>query len=299
MSGWLNVLAARAAAVGHQAQVLHPPVDGRRPQPQGHLRPQARHQGRRRVQADQDGRPRHRDQRTLPAVRQADEPGRHPPRHDHRRRRPWPGQAIYMHTGYKEGVGGLVYPSIGSIVSAELGRDDFAAAELRDHRRPQLRRRLPRAEAPAARSSSDPDTRRREPQAARRPGRVRRPRRPAGRDGAGLPPRLQGRVRHGPRDDLPPGRHADEVEGGQGVRPVRRSRPGQGGLRRQQVRRRLPAGPPAGRGGRLVRRGDAGRLGHAPEQLRPRQEAVAAGRSGHVGPGHGPEGARPARQTRW
>ncbi len=32
---------------------------------------------------------------------------------------------FYMHTGYKEGVGGLVYPSIGSIVSAELGKDDF------------------------------------------------------------------------------------------------------------------------------------------------------------------------------
>lgn len=28
----------------------------------------------------------------------------------------------YLHTGYREGQGGLVYPSIGSIVSAELGR---------------------------------------------------------------------------------------------------------------------------------------------------------------------------------
>jgi len=31
----------------------------------------------------------------------------------------------YLHTGYKEGVAGLVYPSLGSIVSAELGRSDF------------------------------------------------------------------------------------------------------------------------------------------------------------------------------
>ena len=31
----------------------------------------------------------------------------------------------YMHTGYKEGVGGLVYPSIGSIASAELGDPNF------------------------------------------------------------------------------------------------------------------------------------------------------------------------------
>jgi len=30
----------------------------------------------------------------------------------------------YLHTGYKEGQGGLVYPSIGSIVSAELGRQE-------------------------------------------------------------------------------------------------------------------------------------------------------------------------------
>jgi hypothetical protein len=32
----------------------------------------------------------------------------------------------YMHTGYKEGSGGLVHPSLGSIVSAELGPKDFA-----------------------------------------------------------------------------------------------------------------------------------------------------------------------------
>jgi hypothetical protein len=31
----------------------------------------------------------------------------------------------FMHTGYKEGVGGLVHPSLGSIVSAEIGREDF------------------------------------------------------------------------------------------------------------------------------------------------------------------------------
>jgi hypothetical protein len=36
------------------------------------------------------------------------------------------GRARYfMHTGYKEGQGGLVYPSIGSIVSAELGRPEY------------------------------------------------------------------------------------------------------------------------------------------------------------------------------
>src|SRR5215813_7506153 len=32
---------------------------------------------------------------------------------------------VYLHTGYKEGVGGLVYPSIGAIVSKELGNPEF------------------------------------------------------------------------------------------------------------------------------------------------------------------------------
>jgi hypothetical protein len=32
---------------------------------------------------------------------------------------------VYLHTGYKEGVGGLVYPSLGAIASKELGKEDF------------------------------------------------------------------------------------------------------------------------------------------------------------------------------
>jgi hypothetical protein len=32
----------------------------------------------------------------------------------------------YLHTGYKEGVGGIIHPSLGAIVSAELGRPDSA-----------------------------------------------------------------------------------------------------------------------------------------------------------------------------
>jgi uncharacterized protein (DUF1501 family) len=36
------------------------------------------------------------------------------------------GRAKYhLHTGYKEGVGGLVHPSLGAIASAELGREGF------------------------------------------------------------------------------------------------------------------------------------------------------------------------------
>jgi hypothetical protein len=32
----------------------------------------------------------------------------------------------YLHTGYKEGSGGVVHPSLGAIVSSELGKTDFA-----------------------------------------------------------------------------------------------------------------------------------------------------------------------------
>src|SRR5262249_15380661 len=37
------------------------------------------------------------------------------------------GRAQYnMHTGYREGQGGVVYPSIGSIVAKELGSEEFS-----------------------------------------------------------------------------------------------------------------------------------------------------------------------------
>jgi hypothetical protein len=36
-----------------------------------------------------------------------------------------PRASYYLHTGYKEGVGGIAYPSLGSIVSKELGQPDF------------------------------------------------------------------------------------------------------------------------------------------------------------------------------
>src|SRR5947199_27552 len=35
-----------------------------------------------------------------------------------------PGAKFYLHTGYKEGVGGVSYPSLGAIVSAERGRPE-------------------------------------------------------------------------------------------------------------------------------------------------------------------------------
>ena len=72
-----------------------------------------------------------------------------------------------LHTGYREGQGGVVYPSIGSIVVEGTRHGRRPDAELRRHRRPQLRRRLPRAEAPAA-ARHRPEPRRRGPEGARR-----------------------------------------------------------------------------------------------------------------------------------
>ncbi len=38
-----------------------------------------------------------------------------------------PRASFNLHTGYREGQGGVVYPSLGSLVSSELGKKDFAA----------------------------------------------------------------------------------------------------------------------------------------------------------------------------
>ena len=36
----------------------------------------------------------------------------------------------YMHTGYREGQGGVTYPSMGAIVSHELGKTDFPVPKV-------------------------------------------------------------------------------------------------------------------------------------------------------------------------
>ena len=202
----------------------------------------------------------------------------------------------YMHTGYKEGVGGLVYPSLGSIVSAELGKAELPAAELRRRQRPQLRLRLPRAAASTA-VRQRPGPRRREPQAAGRRRPVRQPRRSAGRDGVGLPPRLQGRRPAPPtrRPTTGPSTLMQSKEAKafdlSASRPSRKAAYGDGkfGEGCLLARRLVETGVP-------FVEVDAGRLGHAPGQLQPRQEAVAAGRPGDVRPDHRPQGPRPARR---
>ena len=67
-----------------------------------------------------------------------------------------------MHTGYREGQGGIVYPTIGAIVSKELGSEDRRHAQLRLHRPGQVRFRLPRR-SPSALDRQRPGPRRRKP----------------------------------------------------------------------------------------------------------------------------------------
>ncbi len=117
---------------------------------------------------------------------------------------------FYMHTGYKEGVGGLSYPSIGSIVSSELGKESFP---------------LPNFVAVNGRSfGSGFLGPRQQPLFVQDPARGVENLKSFVADGqfgdrmglleemeSGLLPRLQGRVRRRPRNDLPPGGRDDEV----------------------------------------------------------------------------------------
>ena len=71
-------------------------------------------------------------------------------------------------------------------------------------------------------------------------------------------------------------------------------------VRRRPVRPVLPAGHAAGRGGRAVRGHDARRLGHAPGQLHPPQDATAAqARHGPGGPVQRPASRRACWKRRW
>ena len=148
----------------------------------------------RRLQADRDRRAGHPDQRAPAEVRQADEARRDRPRHEHRRERAPRGAASTCTPATATGQGGLTYPSLGSIVSEEIGDPDFPAAELRRRRdrRPQLRPRLPRPEAPAAdRQRPQQGVENLKALVDRAAGR--RPPRPARRAGEGVRRRVPGR----------------------------------------------------------------------------------------------------------
>jgi len=169
----------------------------------------------------------------------------------------------YMHTGYKEGSGGLVYPSIGSTVSQELGKENFP---------------LPNFVAVNGRSyGSGYLGPKHQPLFVQDPTKGVENLKPLVKDGefndrVGLLDEMEqafyhdykvgAGTAHAPCHDLSPRRADDEVERGQGVRPVRRAAQGQRGLRRQQIRRRLPAGQAASGDGRPLRGSHARRLGH-------------------------------------
>ena len=90
-SGWIEALAADAAAKPQAPESVHPALDDRRPEPDRHIRSQARPPPRRRVQGHRDGGPRHCHQRAPSQAGQADErDGRHP-LDEHEGRGPRPG----------------------------------------------------------------------------------------------------------------------------------------------------------------------------------------------------------------
>ena len=188
------------------------------------------------------------------------------------------GRATFnLRTGYQQ-TGPIRYPTLGSLVAKELGRGRRRAAELRQHlagprlQPGRVRPGLPRpAVCPADRRrarGAGPARRHRraqpvvqgrgpEPAAGRRQRAGRRPARAAGLVPPGLPVQPP-RDRPGqPPGRLPAGRPADAVGGGQGVRAGRGARRRPRRLRPDPVRPGLPAGPPAGRARRAVRRGDA------------------------------------------
>ena len=88
--------AGRRSASPHQG--VHPAVDGRRPQPQGHLRPEARHRARRPLSKPiETSVPGIQISEHFPKFAKLDAARRHHPRHEHRRRRPRPGQLLPAH----------------------------------------------------------------------------------------------------------------------------------------------------------------------------------------------------------
>src|SRR5437660_10413252 len=123
MSGWLNVLAARAAASGvkHKACILLWMEGGPSHKDTFDLKPGTENGGPYKpiptsvsgIQVSEYF-PKFAQQMQHAAILRGMSTGEGA----HGRAR------YYMHTGYKEGVGGLVYPSLGSLVSAEIGRQD-------------------------------------------------------------------------------------------------------------------------------------------------------------------------------
>jgi uncharacterized protein (DUF1501 family) len=125
-SGWLNVLAARAAQAGHTPRkrcVLLWMDGGPSHKDTFDLRP-----------GSAQGGPYHEIQTSVPGIHISE----HLPQFAQQMRHAaiirsmsttegaHPRAKYNMHTGYREGVGGLIYPSIGSLVAQQIGNQDAA-----------------------------------------------------------------------------------------------------------------------------------------------------------------------------
>ncbi len=173
----------------------------------------------------------------------------------------------YMHTGYKEGQGGLTYPSLGSLVSSEIGRPNAAMPNYVAIGRSYGAGFLGARHAPLIVNDPARGVENLKPMVGDnhfhdRMGLLQEME-------SAFQPRLQGRRQHRSQDDLPAGRHAHAVQGGQGVRSVAGIVGVSDGLRLQPLRRRLPAGPPSRRSWRLLRRGNAASAGTRTRTISP------------------------------
>lgn len=122
LSGWMDVLAARAAGARHKACILLWMEGGASHKDTFDLKPGTEHGG--------EFKP---IPTSVPGLQISEHFPKVAPLMNHAAliRGMSTGEGshgrarYYLHTSYKEGVGGLVYPSIGSIVSAELGQPEF------------------------------------------------------------------------------------------------------------------------------------------------------------------------------
>ena len=119
LSGWLRGPGRRGRGQPAAQALVHPAVDERRPQPDGHLRPQARPRQRRPLQGDRHQRARHQDQRASAEDRPAH--GRHGPHplDEHQGSATTAGPPTRCAPAIVPG-GPVQYPTLGSLVSKEL-----------------------------------------------------------------------------------------------------------------------------------------------------------------------------------
>ena len=254
-------------------QELHPALDGRRPEPHGHLGPEAREREERRpVQADRDLGPRRDDQRAPADRRQADEAPEHHPLARLEGRQPRPRHLHDAHRATPRTRPSCI-PSFGSVCSYELGEQarELRPAALHLDQQPGRGRRASSGMAHSPFVVQNPNA----PIANLQPpsGRRRRCGWTAGCRCSAWSRTTSSTQKRGQAADRPQGRLReddpdDELALHQGVQARRRARGGPRRLRPQLVRLGLPDGPAAGRGGRHVRRGLPRRLGHARRHLR-------------------------------